>query len=157
MCRNLEVDSNDHWKRRQFWWPRLFIHAKAVQSEQTAIPSLAQPLEEGCSRSALCLSLKHCVGVGDGRRDSDRDSDSSGCVKTEPVAGTFNGSFIGRFNYNILPISKVLQGFSFCRRKVVSLYLILHKFNLMVYIISDLFNTSFQGSIPAFWWHPLAP
>ena len=46
--------------------------------------------EEGCSRSALSLSIKQCVGIGDGRRDSDRDNDSSSCVKTDPVAGTFN-------------------------------------------------------------------
>ena len=36
------------------------------------------------------LSLKHSVGVGDGRRDSDCDNDSSGCVKTDPVTGAFN-------------------------------------------------------------------
>ena len=35
------------------------------------------------------LSLKQCVGAGDGRRDSDRDSDSSGSVKADAVAGTF--------------------------------------------------------------------
>ena len=36
------------------------------------------------------ISLKQCVGVGDGRSDSDRDNDSSAYVKTDPVAGTFN-------------------------------------------------------------------
>ena len=51
------------------------------------IPSLARPLEEGSSRTC---SLSQCVGVGDGRRDSDRDNDSFGSVKTDPVAGTFN-------------------------------------------------------------------
>ena len=58
-------------------------------------------------------------------------------------------SFISRFNYNILLILEVLQGCPFCRRKVVSWYLTLQKFDLMVYIISDLFNvsTTTQGLI----------
>ena len=37
------------------------------------------------------LSIKQYVGVGDRRRDSDHDNDSSSCVRTDPVAGTFNG------------------------------------------------------------------
>ena len=59
----------------------------------------------------------------------------------------YHESFISRFNYDILLIWEVLQGFPFCRRKVVSWYVILQKFDLMVYIISDLFNISLQGSI----------
>ena len=35
------------------------------------------------------LSLKQCVGVGDGHRDSDCDNDSTCSVKTDAVAGTF--------------------------------------------------------------------
>ena len=35
------------------------------------------------------LSLKQCIGVGDGWRDSDDYNDVSSSVKTDAVAGTF--------------------------------------------------------------------
>ena len=35
------------------------------------------------------LSLKQCIGVGDGYKDSDDENDATGSVKTDTVAGTF--------------------------------------------------------------------
>ena len=66
----------------------------------------------------------------------------------------YRWSFIGRFDYNLLAMSEVLSGFPFWTWKVISWCLILQKFDLIVYIISDLFNIGLQGSIPAFQWHP---
>ena len=55
-----------------------------------------KPLEEGCSRTC---SHPQCVGVGNGRRDSDRENNSSGYIKTDFLQALSNNTEEGNFSF----------------------------------------------------------
>ena len=65
------------------------------------------------------LSLKQCIGVGDGRRDSDDENDASNSNNTDTVAGTFKQTLKATMEHGILALCIYMytqHGYSFCCR-----------------------------------------